>query len=34
MDIKKFKEWEYEIYANGEAWIPGIGVLFAKKLIK
>jgi hypothetical protein len=31
--INKFNEWGYEIYANGEAWIPGIGVLFAKKII-
>ncbi len=29
--INKFKEWGYEIYANGEAWVPGIGVLFAEK---
>jgi len=32
--INKFDEWGYEIYANGEAWIPGIGVLFAKKIVK
>jgi hypothetical protein len=31
--IDKFAEWGFNIVANGEVWVDGIGVLFAEKPI-
>ena len=29
--IEKFREWGFDITANGELWVDGLGVLFAEK---